>query len=383
MISDGARNTKLSPRANAALCMLLNASGGVVRREEFLEGIWPNVVVGEESVTTALSELRRAFGERRGDARVIETVQKSGYRLVAAIDAPDPECFLVHDETFHLEAFTLIQEGRRIRERGEPDRFVTAEALCAEARAIARDYALAHAHHALTQCYRFLYRAGDVDVSAAAESARQAARMRPDLAFTHAVEGYVSYVFGDRTAARRAFGRAVAKDANDFDTHYVIACGLFAMGDFRAAAGIAERAAHLRPEDYQTLGLAARAAAAMGERDRSRADAALALGRAETRLAADPSEPRAQYATCYLRALLGRDLTGCATPPQTHVSGSAIEFYRVMALAQFGEHDAAMDLLEEMFEIGWRHVDLLHVEPTFVALRQGRRFQSLAARVAA
>lgn len=408
-LSDGARTRKLSPRAMAALDLLVAADGQVVRREEFLDAIWPGVTVGEESVTTALSELRRAFGQTRRSAEpgapMIETVQKSGYRLVAgsavevgpdsaAPEAPvlperDPDAALKADliaETgadpgAEIEAYAYLIEARRLRERGDADRYERADALCREARGLAPGSALATAQHALNLCYLHLY-CGEVgDLREAAALAEAARRARPDLAICHAVEGFVLAALRRDAAARAAFGRALSRDPSDEEAHYLASCGLKGLGDWRISAALSERAAVLRPEDCQLPSMAARAAEAMGDRDRARRNAALGLARVDARLLADPSEPRALSARAALLSILDRrdEVRGNRSP--SGAGRGSIMFPEVLGLARIGEHAAALDLLEEVIDAGWRNRNMLSTEPLLASLRAEPRFARIAGRL--
>ncbi|MEO1679988.1 MAG: winged helix-turn-helix domain-containing protein [Pseudomonadota bacterium] len=73
---------RLSPKAMGVLLTLVRAGGSVVSRDAMFTAVWPDVTVGDEVLTTAVAELRRAFGDSRRAPRVIETVQKQGYRLL-------------------------------------------------------------------------------------------------------------------------------------------------------------------------------------------------------------------------------------------------------------------------------------------------------------
>jgi non-specific serine/threonine protein kinase len=70
---------------------LLLRAGEVVTKDEILDAVWPGINVVEGSLPTAISKLRKALGD--GEASVIATVPRIGYRLVAevsidSIDAP-------------------------------------------------------------------------------------------------------------------------------------------------------------------------------------------------------------------------------------------------------------------------------------------------------
>lgn len=84
-IDDGARTRRLSPRATNLLRQLIDADGAVVSRTQLLDAVWPDVTVSEESLTKAVSELRRALDDRSGGRGFIQTVHGSGYRLTAPV----------------------------------------------------------------------------------------------------------------------------------------------------------------------------------------------------------------------------------------------------------------------------------------------------------
>lgn len=82
------REVRVKPKSMAVLCSLVAKPGEVQSRRELLDAVWGDVHVSEEVLTQAVAELRRAFGDRARDARVIETVPRRGYRLVAAVGGP-------------------------------------------------------------------------------------------------------------------------------------------------------------------------------------------------------------------------------------------------------------------------------------------------------
>ncbi len=81
--------TKIEPKIMEVLLCLANRQGRVVSRDELLESVWAGTVVTDEVVTRAISELRKAFGEDRKQPGVIETIPKSGYRLIAPVSFRD------------------------------------------------------------------------------------------------------------------------------------------------------------------------------------------------------------------------------------------------------------------------------------------------------
>ncbi len=71
------------------LLYLADHAGHVVGRAELEEQLWPGRIVTEDSVTKAVAKLRRVFADDPKSPRVIETVPKSGYRLIAEVTPVD------------------------------------------------------------------------------------------------------------------------------------------------------------------------------------------------------------------------------------------------------------------------------------------------------
>lgn len=83
--SDEPANRQLEPRLMRLLCLLAASADAVVTREEITSVLWPRVVVNENSLTRAVSDLRRALTPAGGTRNtLIETIPKRGYRLTQA-----------------------------------------------------------------------------------------------------------------------------------------------------------------------------------------------------------------------------------------------------------------------------------------------------------
>jgi eukaryotic-like serine/threonine-protein kinase len=65
------------------LLQLLLHAGEVVTKEELLESVWPDVIVVDASLATAVSKLRKALGDE--EHPVIVTVARVGYRLAVPV----------------------------------------------------------------------------------------------------------------------------------------------------------------------------------------------------------------------------------------------------------------------------------------------------------
>ena len=75
----------VEPRVMDVLCVLAAHAGEVMSREALINGVWAVKYGGDESLTRAISILRKALGPG-----CIETIAKRGYRLASPVEQPDP-----------------------------------------------------------------------------------------------------------------------------------------------------------------------------------------------------------------------------------------------------------------------------------------------------
>lgn len=71
----------LEPRLMHLLCLLASTPGAVQTRDYLINQIWPKVIVNENSLTRAVSELRKKLELDGAPKRLIDTIPKTGYRL--------------------------------------------------------------------------------------------------------------------------------------------------------------------------------------------------------------------------------------------------------------------------------------------------------------
>src|SRR5512132_4175521 len=88
LLNDGVP-VQLREKVFETLLILLEADGGVVGKDEFMEKVWPDAFVEENSLTRNISELRKALSSGSEDSRYVETVPKRGYRFAARVDVVD------------------------------------------------------------------------------------------------------------------------------------------------------------------------------------------------------------------------------------------------------------------------------------------------------
>lgn len=85
MVNGPNGENRLESKVMQVLVYLVEQAGKVVGRDELEQHIWAGRIVTDDAVTNAIGKLRRALGDNARDPRVIETIPKTGYRLIANI----------------------------------------------------------------------------------------------------------------------------------------------------------------------------------------------------------------------------------------------------------------------------------------------------------
>lgn len=79
---------RLEPKVMDLLFLLAGRPGKAFNKDEIMQALWPNVVVGDDTLARAVSRLRKALADDAKTPAYIETLPKRGYRLIAQVE-PD------------------------------------------------------------------------------------------------------------------------------------------------------------------------------------------------------------------------------------------------------------------------------------------------------
>ena len=63
--------------------------GVVISRQQLEQDLWQGTVVGYDALGNAINKLRKAFGDDARNSKIIETIPKTGYRLIAEVKFED------------------------------------------------------------------------------------------------------------------------------------------------------------------------------------------------------------------------------------------------------------------------------------------------------
>ncbi|MGH1365793.1 MAG: winged helix-turn-helix domain-containing protein [Calditrichia bacterium] len=76
------RKIKVEPKVMEVLALLVAADGETVTKDKLILSVWGETLVTENSLTQAISKLRKILRDVNGKNQTIETISKKGYRLI-------------------------------------------------------------------------------------------------------------------------------------------------------------------------------------------------------------------------------------------------------------------------------------------------------------
>ncbi len=76
---------RIEPRLAVLLSVLINNAGQVMSREALIEAVWRGAAGADQSLTNAMSQLRKLLADGESGSVRIETVPKRGYRFVGKV----------------------------------------------------------------------------------------------------------------------------------------------------------------------------------------------------------------------------------------------------------------------------------------------------------
>ena len=67
------------------LAYLAQHPGEVISKDRLLNEVWGSQAISESALTRTVTELRQALGDDAEEPRILETIPKRGYRLIAPV----------------------------------------------------------------------------------------------------------------------------------------------------------------------------------------------------------------------------------------------------------------------------------------------------------
>jgi len=84
-ISRAGRSISVEPKAIEVLRCLAKSAGEVLSKKEIIKKVWADTYVSDGVLSYCISELRKAFDDDARNPRIIETISRRGYRLIATV----------------------------------------------------------------------------------------------------------------------------------------------------------------------------------------------------------------------------------------------------------------------------------------------------------
>lgn len=106
-ISRGEKSVHVEPKVMHVLTCLADKAGDVLSKENLIRVVWADTFVTDDVLTRAISELRKVFGDDSKEPRYIQTIPRTGYRLIAPV-APNQDQVQTYSTPQVLPAKTSV-----------------------------------------------------------------------------------------------------------------------------------------------------------------------------------------------------------------------------------------------------------------------------------
>lgn len=107
------KTVRLEPKTAQLLSFMARNQGKPLSREQLLQSVWPDVIVSDEVLTNAVNKIRKAFNDDRKNPRIVETIPKVGYILVAPITVVSEDVDKIPISDSEESALELVEEAPR------------------------------------------------------------------------------------------------------------------------------------------------------------------------------------------------------------------------------------------------------------------------------
>jgi adenylate cyclase len=227
------------------------------------------------------------------------------------------------------------------------------------------------------------FNAKEVNREEALRTSHKALALAPDLAESHTAAGIAHCMVKDYAAAETEFLKAIEIDPESYDAWYFFGRSKVHEGDLERALHLFERAAQVRPDDYQSVLLQPQIYHSLGDRKRELETARKGIERARAVLELNPDDNRAYNMGAFALLRLGElpvaeewmQASLQRAPHDSIVQYNAACFY---ALA--GDVEKSLDCLENCyFRIGNLNREWLVHDSDLDNVRGHPRFAELLA----
>ena len=251
------------------------------------------------------------------------------------------------------KAYDLFLRGLSFFARHDIQDTVYARQMFMRALEVDPEFGRAWAGLAYTYGFEYLYfNATDVNREEALRTSKKALELAPDLAESHVSAGIAHCMMQNYADAEAEFEKAIALDPESFDAWYFFARDKIHEGDLEQALKLLQRAAKVRPEDYQSVLLQAQLYHSLGDNKRELEVARKGIERARAVLELNPDDNRAQNLGAFALLRLGEKEEAARwmkASLQRASTDSIVNYNAACFYALSGEVERSLDCLENCY----------------------------------
>ncbi|WOS65324.1 adenylate/guanylate cyclase domain-containing protein [Sinorhizobium fredii] len=218
---------------------------------------------------------------------------------------PEEKKVIGRAPTGNFEAYAYYLRGRQFLHWHTKSHYVLAKRMFAMAVELDPLYARAYAGIADCDSFLFLHYNADVSIDGILATSAKALELESGLAEAHASLGLALSLRERHSEAMAEFEQAFALDPNLFEASYFYARACFTQGNLDEAARLFQRAADIKPDDYQALLVLVNILRSLGREQEMKMAAREGVARAERELILRPENSRAAYLGAVGLAALG------------------------------------------------------------------------------
>lgn len=299
-------------------------------------------------------------------------------QVVGALTRGEAGDIPIYQATTSARAYEYYLRGRQLYHAWDRGRMAQARSMFEQAIGLDPDYAKAWAGLADCASMAYMWWEQSAEMLELADSASQRAlQLDASLAESHTARAFALTLLQSFDAATEEFERAIALDPLLYEAWYLFARSRFAEGKLQEAARLFEKAAEVRPDEFQAMALAATAYTACADYENKLRVAKLAVKRAERHLSLHPEDTRALTLGAavvvdtgdYERGLKWIDKALTIAPNDVGVLHNAGCFF-----AANGDVDRALDCFEKRLAQGDIYQDWIDNDSDFDSIRNHPRF---------
>lgn len=305
--------------------------------------------------------------------------------IVAALEiavTPEEREGLARSGTRDIHAYELYLQGMQQYWRFSITGLRAARSLFREAVTIDPNFVQAYSALAQSAAYHFFFWGDHAMYDDARSSADRLLQIAPQSAEAAIADGLALLLAEDFEEASKRFVLATERDPQSYDAWYVLARCRFAQGMNQEAVEAFLRAADIRMDDYQCLGLAQVACRAMGDEVRRKQIAERTLPILVRSRKLHPDDPRAAYFEAGVHTVLG-DNEAAARCLEHAISlgphDPSILYNAACIYSLLGKREEALSCLEQVARTGFADLDWLVHDMDLAAVREDPRFANVVA----